>query len=160
VRALAQRATAAAQDIKVRIASAASHVRQGVELVDETGHSLERIIERVGHVSGAIEMIAETASRQSHAMDTVNRLILDMDRSTQQNAAMVEETTAATNLMADEARKLGEAVAAFTVSSESTRVAHVRGRGPRAVAPPAARRALLPPRAASAAVAVDDWSEF
>jgi methyl-accepting chemotaxis protein len=166
VRALAQRSTAAAQDIKVRIGSAASHVRQGVELVDETGHSLERIIERVGHVSGAIETIAETALRQSQAMDAVSRLIVDMDRTTQQNAAMVEETTAATNLMAEEARKLGDAVAAFTVSDEAVRVAHSRRSGPRAIAVSPALRAPAPrpvpvARTTSAAAAAeDDWSEF
>ena len=157
VRALAQRATAAAQDIKVRIGSAATHVSQGVALVDATGHSLERIIDRVGHVSGAIETIAETVASQSRAMEAVNRLIIDMDKATQQNAAMVEETTAATNLMADEARKLGSAVAAFTVD----------GRAPQPVARPAPRaaRSVPAPRPAlrttsSAALAVDDWSEF
>jgi methyl-accepting chemotaxis protein len=159
VRALAQRATAAAQDIKVRIGSAATHVSQGVALVDETGHSLERIIERVGHVSGAIETIAETVASQSRAMDAVNRLIIDMDKSTQQNAAMVEQTTAATNLMADEARKLGNAVAAFTVGG-----APAARPVPRPVSRPVAR-ALPPARPAarttgSAAVARDDWSEF
>jgi methyl-accepting chemotaxis protein len=159
VRALAQRATAAAQDIKVRIGSAATHVSQGVALVDETGHSLERIIERVGHVSGAIETIAETVASQTRAMEAVNRLIIDMDKSTQQNAAMVEQTTAATNLMADEARKLGNAVAAFTVGG-----APAARPVPRPVSRPVAR-ALPPARPAarttgSAAVARDDWSEF
>ena len=162
VRALALRATAAAQDIKVRIGSAATHVGQGVALVDETGHALERIIERVGHVSGAIETIADTVARQSQAMETVNRLILDMDKSTQQNAAMVEQTTAATNLMADEAHKLGTAVAAFTVGGQdkARAVQH-----PRPVQPRAQPRALPAPRAiaraaGSAALAHDDWSEF
>jgi len=163
VRALAQRATAAAQDIKVRIGSAATHVGQGVSLVNATGHSLERIIERVGHVSGAIKTIADTVARQSQAMDAVNRLIIEMDKSTQQNAAMVEQTTAATSLMADEARKLGSAVAAFTVDGRP---------GGQAVARQALRqvvreapRAVSAPRpvvraTASAALAKDDWSEF
>ncbi|WP_456261923.1 hypothetical protein, partial [Campylobacter jejuni] len=84
---------------------------------------LERIIERVGHVSGAIEMIADTTSRQSSAMAEVKRSIQDMDKATQQNAAMVEDTTAATNLMTDEARRLGDAVAAFTVNGASAPVA-------------------------------------
>jgi methyl-accepting chemotaxis protein len=159
VRALAQRATAAAQDIKVRIGSAVTHVSQGVALVDETGCSLERIIERVGHVSGAIETIAETVASQSRAMEAVNRLIIDMDKSTRQNAAMVQQTTAATNLMADEARKLGNAVAAFTVGG-----APAARPVPRRVSRPVAR-ALSPARPAarttgSAAVAMDDWSEF
>jgi len=157
VRALAQRATDAARDIKVRIGSAATHVGQGVALVDETGHSLERIIERVGHVSGAIETIAETAASQSRAMEAVNRLIIDMDKATQQNAAMVEETTAATNLMADEARKLGNAVAAFSVEGSAS--------GRRVPAPvrqsPRAPRAVSAPRVVgNTALAGDDWSEF
>ncbi|WP_353228127.1 methyl-accepting chemotaxis protein [Novosphingobium sp.] len=167
VRALAQRATAAAQDIKVRITSAAGHVAQGVELVDKTGHSLERIIERVGHVSGAIETIAETAARQSQAMEAVNRLIVEMDKSTTQNAAMVEQTTAATNLMADEARKLGGAVAAFRVSGDGGHPVH-QGSGrhdvtrlPLRTTPTApAPRKVVKTATASALAADDDWSEF
>jgi methyl-accepting chemotaxis protein len=155
VRALAQRATSAAQDIKVRIGSAATHVGQGVSLVDETGHALERIIERVGHVSGAIETIADTTARQSQAIDAVNRLIITMDKSTQQNAAMVEETTAATNLMAEEARKLGNAVAAFTVAG------HAAARpAPRAPAKPRPQARAPLPAIGATALAADDWSEF
>jgi methyl-accepting chemotaxis protein len=151
VRALALRATSAAQDIKVRIGSAATHVGQGVTLVDETGHSLERIIERVGHVSGAIETIAQSVTSQSQAMEAVNRLIIEMDKSTQQNAAMVEQTTAATNLMAEEARKLGNAVAAFSVD----------GAAPARTPVPQMPRAKPAPRVAGAnALAVNDWSEF
>jgi methyl-accepting chemotaxis protein len=164
VRALAQRATAAAQDIKVRIGSAATHVGQGVSLVNETGHSLERIIERVGHVSGAIEMIASSVARQSQAMEAVNRLIVEMDKATQQNAAMVEETTAATNLMADEAHKLGNAVAAFTVGGPGGSRPAPR-RQSRQPQPKPAPRPVSAARAAikstgSAAPATDDWSEF
>lgn len=156
VRALAQRSTSAAQDIKSRIASATGHIRQGVALVDETGHALERIIDRVGHVSGAIETMAGTAARQAQAIDQVNRLIVDMDKATQANAAMVEQTTAATNLMADEAHKLGDAVAAFTVSGEAGRYA--RGRKSANAAP--APRAIAMP-ASHGSLALDtDWSEF
>jgi methyl-accepting chemotaxis protein len=166
VRALALRATSAAQDIKTRIGSAANHVSQGVTLVNETGHSLERIIERVGHVSSAIETMAQTAAKQSQAMELVNGQINDMEKSTQQNAAMVEQTTAATNLMADEARKLGGAVAAFTVSGQTAPPASGRLQPQLPARQPAGHaRAQLAPRpmartAISAAPAHDDWSEF
>jgi methyl-accepting chemotaxis protein len=166
VRALALRATSAAQDIKTRIGSAANHVSQGVTLVNETGHSLERIIERVGHVSSAIETMAQTAAKQSQAMELVNGQINDMEKSTQQNAAMVEQTTAATNLMADEARKLGGAVAAFTVSGQTAPPASGRHQPQLPARQPTGHaRAQLAPRpmartAISAAPAHDDWSEF
>ncbi len=167
VRALALRATSAASDIKARIGAAAAHVSQGVSLVHETGQSLERIIERVGHVSGAIETISDTVARQTEAMEAVNRTIIEMDKSTQQNAAMVEETTAATNLMADEAHKLGNAVAAFTVSGSYSQIPHHAGparHAPRTIPAPRALPAPAPRPAArtigSAALAADDWSEF
>ncbi len=162
VRALALRATTAAQDIKVRIGAAAAHVSQGVSLIDETGHSLERIIERVGHVSGAIETIADTVARQSQAMEAVNRLIIDMDKSTQQNAAMVEQTTAATNLMADEAHKLGTAVAAFTVNSHAPQQSPARHAPRTAVVAVRSQPAPRPVARSmgSAALVTDDWSEF
>jgi len=168
VRALAQRATDAARDIKLRIDSAASHVGQGVGLVDETGHALERIIERVSHVSEAIGTIAETSRRQASAMDEVAQLISDMDRTTQQNAAMVEQTTAATNIMAEEADKLDQAVAAFTIAndagSSSARARHADRRAAGAVALARPRPVVAAGRAPVARVAganaLDDWSEF
>jgi methyl-accepting chemotaxis protein len=172
VRALAQRAADAAKDIKARINSASDHVKAGVQLVDETGHALNRIIERVAGVSSAIGTIAASSQRQAASLGQVSTAIEEMDSMTQQNAAMVEETTAAAKMLAQEAEGLAETFATFTVDpgdqdtdadswlAGPARAAPVRHR-PRAVAaamPAHAARAY--PTSGNLAVSTDDWSEF
>jgi methyl-accepting chemotaxis protein len=121
VRALAQRSADAAHDVKARVLSANKHVRAGVELVDETGRSLTRIINRVASVSTAIGDMAESSERQSDRLVQINTAINEMDAVTQQNAAMVEETTAASQLLAEEAHELAGAFATFTVDETEER---------------------------------------
>ncbi|HEX8056354.1 MAG TPA: methyl-accepting chemotaxis protein [Novosphingobium sp.] len=166
VRALAQRAADAASDVKTKITSTAAHVTTGVELVNETGGSLGRIIERVASVSESIEAMAQAAEQQSTGLGEVNSAIGSMDIMTQQNAAMVEQTTAATELLAKEAEDLYRAFSAFQVDAGSARraatpaapVVHampVQHRAP----PP--RPAPPPPVVGNLAVqSDDDWSEF
>ncbi|SFF91953.1 methyl-accepting chemotaxis protein [Novosphingobium sp. CF614] len=158
VRALAQRAADAASDVKSRILSATEHVTSGVGLVNDTGGSLNRIIERVSSVSQSIEAMAEAAEQQSTGLLKVNEAISAMDAMTQQNAAMVEETTAATEMLAREAQQLFEAFSTFKVDDGGAS----RGR------PVAAqRRRPAPVRSAPRVVGnlavqsgADDWSEF
>ena len=159
VRALAQRSADAAADVKTRILSAINHVRSGVQLVDETGQALHRIIERVASVSVVMEAIARSSDHQAESLGQVNVAINEMDAVTQQNAAMVEESTAAANLLARESEQLAGAVAIFTVADD----------GRRAPSPPVVRRAT-PARSAPRPVRVvgntalatvdDDWSSF
>ena len=115
VRALSQRAAEAANDIKSRILSAKDNVRSGVEMVNDTGTALEAIIQRVVAISGSIGEVARTSTEQSGSMTSVNRTIREMGQMTQQNAAMVEETTAAAAALANEAEQLANAFAIFTI---------------------------------------------
>ena len=162
VRALAQRSADAAADVKTRILSAIEHVQSGVKLVGETGDALSRIIDRVGGVSTIMATIARSAEHQAQSLGQVNIAIGEMDSVTQQNAAMVEESTAAAQLLARESEQLAGAVSIFTVA-EAPRV--------RAAAPP--RRegravAAVPVRArpsrtignTALAVSDEDWSSF
>jgi methyl-accepting chemotaxis protein len=96
VRALAQRSTAAAQDIKKLISSSTSEVSKGVELVEATGAALAQIVVRVSEVSTTISNIVKVAEEQSGSLSEVNTALRHLDVTTQQNAAMVEETSAAT----------------------------------------------------------------
>jgi methyl-accepting chemotaxis protein len=167
VRALAQRAADAASDVKTKITSTAAHVTTGVDLVNETGGSLGRIIERVASVSESIEAMARGAEEQSSGLSEVNSAIGSMDIMTQQNAAMVEQTTAATELLAKEAEDLYRAFSAFQVDTGSARrpsapVVHAMPVQHRAPAPrPAARPAPQPQVIGNLAVqGDDDWSEF
>ncbi len=163
VRALAQRATEAANAIKQRVEAVTSHVRSGVSLVNETGSALETIITRVGAVTSSISTIAETAGEQSIALRKINGAIGAMDQMTQQNAAMVEETNAATKNLTQEAGQLSSAFASFCIGRERRPMAApLASRAPVAVA--AAVRSAAPasavPRVSGNLALDNDWSEF
>ena len=115
VRALAQRSAEAARDIKNLISTSTSQVGEGVTLVGETGTLLEAIVGRVAEVNHQVQQIADGASTQANNLEQVNAAVGEMDKMTQQNAAMVEQSTAASRNLADQARYLGSLVAQFRV---------------------------------------------
>lgn len=116
VRALSMRATEAASEIKKRVEAVSVHVQTGVSLVHETGSALETIIARVGEVTEAVTRIADAVSEQSVALRNVSETIGAMDKMTQQNAAMVEETNAATKNLNHEARALAGTFSGFRIA--------------------------------------------
>lgn len=117
VRALAQRSAEAARQIKSLISSSSTEVEQGVKLVSETGVALERIISRVAEIDSVVASIANGAQEQANGLQQVNIAVGQMDQNTQQNAAMVEQSTAACRALGEEAARLDELVTAFRVSS-------------------------------------------
>ncbi len=119
VRALSMRATEAASEIKKRIEAVGVNVKTGVSLVNETGTALQTINTRVADVTEAVTRIADAVSDQSVALRKVSETIGAMDKMTQQNAAMVEETNAATKNLNHEARQLASTFAAFRIGDES-----------------------------------------
>ena len=119
VRALAQRSAEAAKEIKELISASTSQVSQGVELVTETGKSLERILTQVTDINAAVTEIAAGAKEQATGLEEVNTAINQMDQVTQQNAAMVEETTAASHALSQETAQLSELVSQFRVGGSS-----------------------------------------
>jgi methyl-accepting chemotaxis protein len=121
VRALSMRATEAASEIKSRVEAVGGHVQTGVSLVNETGSALEAIIARVGEVTQAVTSIADAVSEQSIALRKVSETIGAMDKMTQQNAAMVEETNAATKNLNHEARQLAATFAGFRIGGGTDR---------------------------------------
>jgi methyl-accepting chemotaxis protein len=116
VRALAQRSAEAAKEIKALIVTSSEKVSAGVELVGETGQSLGRIIARVIDVDHRIATIAASAQEQSEGLDGINTAVHQMDHLTQQNAAMVEEATAATRGLEGETEELMRLVARFRIA--------------------------------------------
>ncbi|MBB4953344.1 methyl-accepting chemotaxis protein [Agrobacterium vitis] len=106
VRELAQRSANAAREIKSLINASADEVKGGVSLVLSTGQALDEIVEQVSRVNGHVSSIARAAQEQSMALGEINTSVNHMDQMTQQNAAMVEETTAASQVLANEARQL------------------------------------------------------
>jgi methyl-accepting chemotaxis protein len=116
VRALAQRSAEAAKEIKALISASTAQVNGGVALVAQTGQSLERILARVAEISAAIRQMAAGAQEQSGAIQAINVTIEQMNRVTQQNATMVEETTSASRTLFDESTKLSGLIGQFRVA--------------------------------------------
>jgi methyl-accepting chemotaxis protein len=121
VRALAQRSADAAKEIKDLISASGAQVERGVDLVGRTGVALEKIRDGVSRVAAVTEEIAASAKEQALGLDEVNRAVNQMDQVTQQNAAMVEETTAASHSMRQEADNLNQLVGAFQISRDGNR---------------------------------------
>ena len=113
VRALAQRSADAAKEIKALISASSLQVDAGVKLVGETGKALGRIVEQVAKLNGLISDIAASAQEQATGLNQVNTAVNQMDQTTQQNAAMVEQSTAASHNLAGEAEELARLVGQF-----------------------------------------------
>ena len=119
VRALAQRSAEAAKEIKALISASSQQVNSGVQLVGQTGEALQRIVDRVAEIDGMVAEIAATAQEQSVGLAQVNTAVNQMDQVTQQNAAMVEETTAAASSLKNEAGELTRLISGFHTGSVS-----------------------------------------
>jgi methyl-accepting chemotaxis protein len=117
VRALAQRSAGAAKEIKTLIATSTSQVANGVDLVGQTGTALQRIARQIVDINDVVIAIAASAQEQSVGLGQVNAAVNQMDQVTQQNAAMVEQTTAASHALASEAEALAQLVGQFKVDA-------------------------------------------
>jgi methyl-accepting chemotaxis protein len=121
VRSLALRSADAAKEIKSLISMSAAQVAAGVQLVGQTGEALDGIVAKVGEIDGVVSEIATAAKEQATALNEVNSAINLMDQVTQQNAAMVEESTAASHALAAEADELNRLMEQFNVGDEGLR---------------------------------------
>ncbi|AZV79482.1 chemotaxis protein [Parasedimentitalea marina] len=119
VRALAQRSSDAALEIKTLISDSSKQVEQGVELVGKAGEALNSIVNRVGHISQLVSEIAVGSAEQSTGLGEINVGVTQLDQVTQQNAAMVEQATAAGHLLIADAGKLSDVVSHFSVEGRS-----------------------------------------
>jgi methyl-accepting chemotaxis protein len=120
VRALAQRSAGAAKEIKTLIATSSKQVEQGVSLVDRTGVTLRAIAAKVAEIHGLIAEISESAHAESAGLAQVNTAVNQMDQVTQQNAAMVEQTTAATHALSGQTAELVGLVGRFRIAHTSS----------------------------------------
>ncbi|KQO50983.1 hypothetical protein ASF14_08805 [Sphingomonas sp. Leaf257] len=148
VRALAQRSADAARDVKQRVLASASGVQNGVALVGETGVALEKINEGMGRLGTLMTGIANDANRQAKGLGEVNTSLSQMDMVTQQNAAMVEQATAAARSLAEEAEQLSQAVERFVLDMPPAPLRVVESVKERVVPLPVRRAAN------------EDWSAF
>ncbi|MGE7368068.1 methyl-accepting chemotaxis protein [Neorhizobium sp. NPDC001467] len=169
VRELAQRSATAAREIKALISASGTRVRDGVQLVDQTGKALETIVANVQRINGNVASIVVSSREQSTGLTEISSSVNGMDQSTQQNAAMVEQTTAASHRLAAQAGALTALLSQFRLGE---------GRGEAGLQEPAviraastqARPVASPARAmghrlqtafgSGAAAVKQEWSEF
>ncbi len=165
VRALAQRSSEAAKEIKGLISASSQHVETGVELVGEAGKALQLIVGKVGEISSLVSEIAASAQEQSTALAEVNTAINQMDQVTQQNAAMVEESTAASHSLTQEAEELMHLISRFDTGVAPTQIKSPPGVKGKPSGQPVAQQQSRVARFAATAGATalkadDDWQEF
>jgi methyl-accepting chemotaxis protein len=163
VRTLAQRSATAAKEIKQLIDESVSKVGAGARQVDEAGVTMREIVASIQRVTDIMADIQAASHEQTTGIEQINQAIVQMDQVTQQNAALVEESAAASEALQEQARKLSELVSIFRLA---------QGTAPRIVATPAAHPAAkpapkhvlkLPKPAVRKAVVKEsttDWEEF
>ncbi len=160
VRALAQRCTDAASDIKKLVTASSGAVAQGVTTVERTREVLVELSTRITQINSFITDVAEKTGDQVAQLRDVNATVAEMDQMTQQNAAMVEESAAAARSLAEQANILSENVGAFRMPAD-TRVHELRAAPARAVGSrPAPTRTMAPAPARTPVAVGQDWDEF
>lgn len=120
VRTLAQRSAEAAKEIKDLIGESVDKVKNGTELVDQSGKTLVSIIDSVKKVADIVAEIDGASQEQSSGIGQVNKAITNMDEMTQQNAALVEQAAASSQSMQDQARAMIELMRFFNIGSNVT----------------------------------------
>lgn len=183
VRSLAQRSAAAAKEIKTLISDSVTKIHGGSELVEQAGKTMDEIVQSVKRVTDIMGEISAASLEQSQGIEQVNQTITSMDETTQQNAALVEEASAAARSMEEQAAGLAEQVGSFRLSADvsapaarpskvtplnAPRTGGSAGFRPAAAAPRGVAAKALPGRGtgkASASAAAtkaddDDWTEF
>jgi methyl-accepting chemotaxis protein len=178
VRSLAQRSASAAKEIKELIQNSSEKVALGASLVTRAGSTMAEVVTSVRRVTDIMGEITGASTEQSSGIEQVSRTVMQLDEVTQQNAALVEEATAAAKSLEDQAGELTQAVAVFRLEEQALRVATAKpassapapaparkaAAAPTPLRKPAAplRRAAAGSRAATAQATVDDaeWAEF
>lgn len=166
VRELAQRSAHAAKEIKALITTSSDQVKNGVSLVGQTGQALEEIVTQVADINRNVSAIVESAREQATGLKEINEAVNTMDQGTQQNAAMVEQSTAASHSLATEVEALNGLLATFKTGDQPRNVPAAARHDARPVSSPARQiaqrvtKAFAPRGNAAAATKPDSWEEF
>ncbi|MDZ4841112.1 MAG: methyl-accepting chemotaxis protein, partial [Hyphomicrobium aestuarii] len=145
VRNLAGRSATAAKEIKALIQDSVAKVDEGTKLVDESGKTLEEIVNAVKKVTDIVAEIAAASREQSTGIEQVNKAVMQMDETTQQNAALVEEAAAASQAIVEQAQALNDMMSRYTVSGEEATTATPVAKGASAERRTAAARPWTKP---------------
>jgi methyl-accepting chemotaxis protein len=154
VRQLAQRSAQAASDIKILIQDSNGQVKDGVQLVNRAGEALAEIVGSIGRVTGIVQEISSASQEQATGVQEINSSITSMDEMTQQNSALVEESTAAARALNDQANNLAQLLAFFKLGSAGI---PARKKAKPLTGAPTLQKATRP---AIVAAGNDGWDEF
>jgi methyl-accepting chemotaxis protein len=173
VRSLAQRSAAAAKEIKLLIDNSVDKAGTGSRLVDQAGTTMREVVESIRRVTDIMGEISAASQEQTEGIGQVQLAISQMDQTTQQNAALVEEAAAASESLREQAAKLSHTVAVFRLGGAHERTSPAPAVQPRqaapAIAPPVRKKPAAPARAPAGpprarhlanAGADDEWQEF
>ena len=170
VRSLAQRSAAAAKEIKALIFSSSQQVEQGVALVGQSGQALNGIVAKVSEITTLVANISASAQEQASGLAQVNTAVNQMDQVTQQNAAMVEQSNAASHSLAREANELMRLLVRFRTGEGARMERPERAAAARAIPAPSSPRRGFTPMGRPPAAAMKtmqqptpdkhDWEEF
>ena len=173
VRSLAQRSAAAAKEIKALIDNSVQKADDGSRLVDQAGTTMRDVVESIRRVADIMGEISAASQEQTDGIGQVQLAISQMDQTTQQNAALVEEAAAASEQLREQASKLSQTVAVFRLGGARDRAATVPAVQPKqaapAIAPPVRKKPAAPAKASTerprarhlaSAGAGDEWQEF
>ena len=166
VRNLAGRSATAAKEIKALVQDSVQKVQEGSNLVNQSGHTLEEIVNSVKKVADIIAEISAASQEQAAGIEQVNKAVIQMDQITQQNAALVEETAAASQSMSQQSTELRSLVSQFQLDdsylTESTYASSPAPSRPKTQVAPRAARSAAPTasKSFSKSSADDDFEEF
>jgi methyl-accepting chemotaxis protein len=168
VRNLAGRSATAAKEIKALIQDSVSKVDEGSKLVDESGRTLEEIVNAVKKVTDIVAEIAAASREQSSGIEQVNKAVMQMDQTTQQNAALVEEASAASQAIVEQAQALNGMISRYNVGTEGAARQPAKAASAasvpterRSAARPWTKTAAAPAQARKVVGAADgEWKEF
>jgi len=158
VRSLARRSADAAKEIKVLIGASVERVQTGTRLVANAGHTMHELVASVRRVTDIIGEISAAAAEQSQGIVLVNGTVAELDQMTQQNAALVEQSSAAAESLKDQAGRLTDLVTAFRIPADGPAAAPAPGpkAGGQAPRPARSTAAAVPAKAAEA----PGWQSF
>lgn len=161
VRNLASRSADAAKEIKTLIEASVSQINQGSTLVEKAGQTMSDVVTAVRRVTDIMDEISAASQEQSDGIEQVSQAVGQMDQVTQQNAALVQQASAAAASLEEQANRLEEAVAVFQVLSHQNNArSALPAQSMTTHSPPAAQPAAVPPARRSATQQHEEWEEF
>ncbi|MBE8207769.1 chemotaxis protein [Leptospira borgpetersenii serovar Ballum] len=153
VRSLSQRSAQAAKEIKALIENSGNRVDAGSQLVREAGETMKEVVGAVTRVTDIMGEIASASDEQSRGIDQVGLAVSEMDKVTQQNASLVEQSAAAASALEEQASRLTQSVAVFRISQRAQDK-------PRSVSPVLASAAPVVTQKSVVAQGSDNWETF